>query len=683
MSGISPEKVGGRAAASGMQLRFRNGPDYLATPTHKNLYILNLPLCATTDQLAALFGTFGAVSHCVILAMLDAQARRRGFIDMGAASEAKAAIESLNGFVWHGYPIEVSYAIVQRSGGPFEQASGANVIKRNVPRNRFNTGPRRIPTEHLQHPILSPPGGFALRRSGSNSNSSGPPSPSCYSEGSVASSLDSPITSDPCTIFISGLDPAAILDDEDLRHSLEPYGRIISCFLSKDDQGMSRGFGAVTFATADEASRAGLGLDGKMLNGRRISAHNLHYQREMVRGHSPSQIAHSGVNDYFSKMVLSSNPGNSPSSRGSFSQQLPGLVPNSKSPSNGYSALPVVGGRYSPSQAPNYLPAYSPLGMSQALPSSRRMDQIPMGAIGAAPSSYGRPSPPSSLGYSGLPSPTSQLSLARQQQQAQMQALQMAQAQAPHQQHPFFRSASGPRPIEVHPEQRRSSSFNPSQLGDAFVPKGAAALAERMGIPKSPTEASPPGQAQNHPGDSSSVSFQGSRNQRRTSVESHGSSGSQRSIGSERAISMAEAQSPLDGPGSLTLPWNFTPGGSLGLENLSPASTMSMGSTASSLSNFNTPESVMSRSDSTDTSVWGRSAVLLDGSSAQIAKWNPLSSSNAGTKDLVTGEDLVSSKQEVSLHLYFSIPFRFGLRLTHSFTPLFPLPPSGLSCWNN
>ncbi|PWN28973.1 hypothetical protein BDZ90DRAFT_213140, partial [Jaminaea rosea] len=72
-----------------------------------NLYVLNLPLDATTDQLASLFSSHGTVVHCVILAMLDAQARRRGFIDMSSPVEAKEAIECLNGYVWNGYPIEV------------------------------------------------------------------------------------------------------------------------------------------------------------------------------------------------------------------------------------------------------------------------------------------------------------------------------------------------------------------------------------------------------------------------------------------------------------------------------------------------------------------------------------------------------------------------------------------------
>lgn len=121
-------------------------------PVHKNLYVLNLPLDATTDQLAALFNAHGAVVHCVILAMLDAQARRRGFIDMATPQEAKEAIESLNGYVWNGYPIEVSYAIVQRSGGPL---TGPDVVRRTVPRSRWNCGPRRQPLPDELSPTKS------------------------------------------------------------------------------------------------------------------------------------------------------------------------------------------------------------------------------------------------------------------------------------------------------------------------------------------------------------------------------------------------------------------------------------------------------------------------------------------------------------------------------------------------
>lgn len=81
----------------------------------KNLYVLNLPLDVTTVQLEQLFGAHGTVRHCVILSMLDGQARRRGFVDMDTADEAAQALARLDGEVWCGYTLEVSYARVQRS----------------------------------------------------------------------------------------------------------------------------------------------------------------------------------------------------------------------------------------------------------------------------------------------------------------------------------------------------------------------------------------------------------------------------------------------------------------------------------------------------------------------------------------------------------------------------------------
>ncbi|SJX60291.1 uncharacterized protein SRS1_11605 [Sporisorium reilianum f. sp. reilianum] len=89
----------------------------------RNLYVLNLPLDATTDQFEALFAQFGPVEHAVILATLDHLARRRGFILMSDPAQARDAIEHLNGHEWHHYRIEVSFAIVQRSGTPFSHES--------------------------------------------------------------------------------------------------------------------------------------------------------------------------------------------------------------------------------------------------------------------------------------------------------------------------------------------------------------------------------------------------------------------------------------------------------------------------------------------------------------------------------------------------------------------------------
>lgn len=87
----------------------------------RNLYVLNLPLDATTEQFENLFGRYGVVEHAVILATLDHLARRRGFILMSDAAQARAAIRNLNNYDWHHYRIEVSFAIVQRSGALFSE----------------------------------------------------------------------------------------------------------------------------------------------------------------------------------------------------------------------------------------------------------------------------------------------------------------------------------------------------------------------------------------------------------------------------------------------------------------------------------------------------------------------------------------------------------------------------------
>ncbi len=108
----------------------------------RNLYVLNLPLDATTDHFEALFSRYGRVEHAVILATLDHLARRRGFILMSSPDEARAAIENLNGHSWHRYRIEVSFAIVQRSGTPFphEAQDAVEPPRRPKPPQQVSSG---------------------------------------------------------------------------------------------------------------------------------------------------------------------------------------------------------------------------------------------------------------------------------------------------------------------------------------------------------------------------------------------------------------------------------------------------------------------------------------------------------------------------------------------------------------
>ena len=245
-----------------------------AVAGHKNLYVLNLPLDVTTDQLAGLFGRYGTVVHCVILAMLDAQARRRGFIDMAQSSEAKEAIEGLNGFVWHGYPIEVSYAIVQRSGGPFDQAAGGrNLIKRNVPRNRFNTGPRRVPSDSsLPGSTISNPSSTQEISRPLSRHSPCPPSPG-FSESSCSSSDG--CHADCKTIIITNIDSMGIKNDTELRSMAQGFGTVTQATVHQDPRIGFRWVGIAAFAGEHEADMAIRGLDGRIFNGQRLAAYKL------------------------------------------------------------------------------------------------------------------------------------------------------------------------------------------------------------------------------------------------------------------------------------------------------------------------------------------------------------------------------------------------------------------------
>lgn len=69
-------------------------------------------------------------------------------------------------------------------------------------------------------------------------------------------------------IFVGNLSYSA--DPSELESLFKEFGEIQDVKIVKDrDTGRSRGFGFITFATADEAKKA-LSMDGKEISGRKI-----------------------------------------------------------------------------------------------------------------------------------------------------------------------------------------------------------------------------------------------------------------------------------------------------------------------------------------------------------------------------------------------------------------------------
>ncbi|KAF8328168.1 uncharacterized protein EI90DRAFT_3126337 [Cantharellus anzutake] len=83
----------------------------------RNLYVLGIPQHFTLEQLRSIFESYGRVLHAVILAVLDAFSRRRGFVVMSANHEAVNAMKRLSGKVIQGHKLHISWAVVQRSNG--------------------------------------------------------------------------------------------------------------------------------------------------------------------------------------------------------------------------------------------------------------------------------------------------------------------------------------------------------------------------------------------------------------------------------------------------------------------------------------------------------------------------------------------------------------------------------------
>ena len=60
------------------------------------LHVGNLPISATEEMLAAKFGQFGPVVSARITRDAAGRSLRAGFVEMGTADAAKAAVERLN-----------------------------------------------------------------------------------------------------------------------------------------------------------------------------------------------------------------------------------------------------------------------------------------------------------------------------------------------------------------------------------------------------------------------------------------------------------------------------------------------------------------------------------------------------------------------------------------------------------
>lgn len=82
------------------------------------IYVGNLAYSITTDALRENFAAFGEVKSAQVMVDRDTgQSKGFGFVEMGSADEAKAAIDGLNGATAEGRSLNVTEARPREGGG--------------------------------------------------------------------------------------------------------------------------------------------------------------------------------------------------------------------------------------------------------------------------------------------------------------------------------------------------------------------------------------------------------------------------------------------------------------------------------------------------------------------------------------------------------------------------------------
>lgn len=237
---------------------------------------------------------------------------------MGTPQEARALMQGLHGKRVRGYELHISFAFVQRSGGPgmnFNAGPSSHSIdhaqKLNAsqpPRSiRLQEAPRGPPFTIQSVP--APSNGLyqsnaplscavidarqfipSLKSGGQQNGSGAVPSPTTSSYGSsvgfVDSSGPSPVSFSEFTnqssdsqpshtpvftseIFLYNVSPVACIDSDDLHRYLTNQGltQIKNANLNMDEQtGMSLGTGSIEFHTLDAAAEAYRRMSTKPLN---------------------------------------------------------------------------------------------------------------------------------------------------------------------------------------------------------------------------------------------------------------------------------------------------------------------------------------------------------------------------------------------------------------------------------
>ncbi|KAK3018563.1 hypothetical protein RJ639_004288 [Escallonia herrerae] len=168
-----------------------------------NVYVKNLAESTRDEDLKKIFGEYGAITSAVVMRDADGNSKCFGFVNFENAEDAGRAVEALNG--------------------------------QKIDQKEWYVGKAQKKSERE----LELKGRF---------------------EQSVKEAVDK---SQGLNLYIKNLDDS--ISDDKLMELFSPFGMITSCKVMRDPNGTSKGSGFVAFSTPEEASRALLEMNGKMV----------------------------------------------------------------------------------------------------------------------------------------------------------------------------------------------------------------------------------------------------------------------------------------------------------------------------------------------------------------------------------------------------------------------------------
>lgn len=262
-----------------------------------NIFVKNLKEGVDSKVLHEIFSSFGSILSCKVMSNVEGKSRGYGFVHFKSENDAKTAIQKMNGesehasdekkalyvanFIRRNVRIaalianftnvyvkqvlpDVDKDTIERFFAKFGGITSSTVCKDKHGRlfafcnfEKHDDAVKAIEELHEKHVdgITLPGETLYVQRAQPHSErliALRQKYMQCQSLGN--------------NLYVRNFDPD--FTDDDLRNLFKEYGTIKSCKVMTDANGSSRGFGFVSFSTADEANIALRELYGRILNGK-------------------------------------------------------------------------------------------------------------------------------------------------------------------------------------------------------------------------------------------------------------------------------------------------------------------------------------------------------------------------------------------------------------------------------